>query len=67
LDHFPFHRVEMPRMSLITLTINTPTPLKDFVTASVFIFDEKEKLLSKTTFDTRYEKKQTGLIRIFKR
>lgn len=46
------HYFSISRFKPVQFTINTPTPLQDFETASVFIFDETEKLLSKTTFET---------------
>ena len=36
----------------VQFTIKTKTPLKDFSDTSIFIFDETEKLLFKTTIDT---------------
>ena len=50
------HYFSISNFKYIQLTINTPTPLKDFAAASVFVFDEKEKLLVETTFDTRRNK-----------
>ena len=51
------HYFSISRFKPVQFTINTPTPLQDFETASVFIFDETEKLLSKTTFETGKNKK----------
>ncbi|WP_321491526.1 hypothetical protein [uncultured Desulfobacter sp.] len=46
------HYFSISRFKPVRFTINTATPLQGFTEASVFIFDEAEKLLSKTTFDT---------------
>lgn len=45
------HYFSISRFKPVRFTITTPKPLPDFADASVFIFDEKEKLLSKTTFE----------------
>ncbi|NDY72030.1 hypothetical protein DO021_10945 [Desulfobacter hydrogenophilus] len=50
------HYFSISRFKPIQLTINTKTPLQDFSDASVFIFDETEKLLFKTTFDIEKNK-----------
>jgi hypothetical protein len=46
------HYFSISRFKPVHFTINTKAPLKDFSDASVFIFDETEKLLFKTDFDT---------------
>lgn len=46
------HYFSISNFKPMKLTMNTSTPLQDFSDASVFIFDETEKLLFKTTFDT---------------
>lgn len=51
------HYFSISRFKPVHFTINTKAPLKDFSAASVFIFDETEKLLFKTTFDTGNNKK----------
>ncbi len=45
------HYFSISNFKPIQLTINTPTPPQDFSEVSLFIFDETEKLLLKTTFD----------------
>ncbi len=45
------HYYSISRFKPVRFTITTPKLLPDFAEASVFIFDEKEKLLSKTTFE----------------
>lgn len=45
------HYFSISRFKPVRFTITTPKSLPDFADASVFIFDEKEKLLSKTTFE----------------
>ena len=51
------HYFSISRFKPVQFTINTKTPLQDFSDASVFIFDEAEKLLFKTTFDTEKNKR----------
>nr|WP_321404099.1 hypothetical protein [uncultured Desulfobacter sp.] len=46
------HYFSISRFKPVHFTINTKVPLEDFSDASVFIFDETEKLLLQTTFDT---------------
>ncbi|WP_020589184.1 hypothetical protein [Desulfobacter curvatus] len=46
------HYFSISRFKPVQFTIKTQTQLQDFSEASVFIFDEMEKLLFKTTFDT---------------
>lgn len=46
------HYFSISRFKPVHFTVSTKAPLKDFSAASVFIFDETEKLLFKTTFDT---------------
>lgn len=45
------HYFSISNFKPFQFTINTPTPLQDFSDVSVFIFDETEKVLLKTTFD----------------
>lgn len=45
------HYFSISNFKPFQFTINTPTPPQDFSDVSVFIFDETEKLLLKTTFD----------------
>ncbi len=45
------HYFSISNFKPVRFTIKTPTPLQDFSDASVFIFDETEKLLLKTTFN----------------
>ncbi len=45
------HYFSISHFKPVRFTINTPTPPHDFSDVSVFIFDETEKLLLKTTFD----------------
>jgi hypothetical protein len=45
------HYFSISNFKPVQFTTNTSTPLKDFSDASVFIFDETEKLLLKTTVD----------------
>ena len=51
------HYFSISRFKPVQFTVNTKVPLQDFSAASVFIFDETENLLLKTTFDTG-DKKQ---------
>lgn len=46
------HYFSISRFKHVRFTIKTVIPLQDFAQACVFIFDEAEKLLSKSTFDT---------------
>ena len=45
------HYFSISNFKPVQFTINTSTPLRDFSDASVFIFDETEKLLLRTTVD----------------
>jgi len=51
------HYFSISRFKPVQFTVTTKVPLQDFSAASVFIFDETENLLLKTTFDTG-DKKQ---------
>jgi hypothetical protein len=46
------HYFSISRFKPVQFTVNTKVPLNDFSAASVFIFDEAENLLFKTSFDT---------------
>jgi len=45
------HYFSISHFKPVQFTVNTRTPLQDFADVSVYIFDETEKLLSKTTFE----------------
>ena len=50
------HYFSISRFKPVQFTINTKTSLQDYSDASVFIFDETEKLLLKATFDIEENK-----------